>query len=129
MLESRRSVRWQESFFPQGMRRGERGVARELHFHRRREKAEAELTTASGEESGAAGIHFRGHALHPVIASGLLKEANRCRVSRKGLIGKGIDPQKPKLHGSTLVAHRPGFQYCVDDLQSERIDSVLSRQP
>ncbi len=125
----RRSAPWQQPFLPWCMRRGERGVARELHFHRRREKAEAELITASGQESGAAGIHFRGHALHPVIASWLLEEANRRWVSREGLVGKGIDPQKPKLHGSTLVTHRPRFQNCVDHLASGRLDSVLSRQP
>src|SRR5262249_21380329 len=90
-LELDRLSRRGEPFFPQQVRRGQRGVATQVDFDARREPAEIE---AAGDWDGKRGlrkIHLRRDALHPPGIRRSLERTDRRRIPLKRPLGKGVD--------------------------------------
>ena len=91
-------------FDGQRMKRSDRGMAAQRHFHLRREPAHLDIGIPDGggqNEGRFRQVHLPRNRLHPDIGKSARIEDHPRGISREGSIGKGIDMfEKVGFHGS-----------------------------
>src|ERR1019366_8529999 len=99
------------------VRAGHRGVAAEIHFHRRCEPAQMVAILPRGDlprdqEGGLREIHFARHVAHPLLGRRLAEYAHRRGISRKRAVGKSIhldDSNSHNLAGYRIFETKPAM--------------------
>src|SRR5262249_5574221 len=76
---------------PEDVRRGQRGVAAQVHFAFRGEPAQVEMVGLPDEEGRLREIHLPGDGLQPAILSPGREQADRRRIAGEGAVSEGVN--------------------------------------
>ena len=111
-MEPRDRAGREPAAFPQHVRAGQRGMAAQIDFVRRREPAQIESLVAhrAGHQEGRLRqVHLARDVLHPLLIAHRGLHAHGGRVAAKRRVGEGIDVND-RLRHPAMMSGRPQVQ-------------------